>query len=69
MSPAIDLTLPVRMRIGDGEEFEVGTVTIDLVDEQAVPDMPGVKTELAAMLRSAADAVEGADTDEGGADG
>jgi hypothetical protein len=62
MSPATDITLPVRMRIGGGEEIEVGTITLDLVDGQATPDMPGVKAELAAMLRSAADAVEaGAD--------
>lgn len=62
MSPATDITLPVRMRIGDGEETEVGTITLDLADGQVAPDMPGVKTKLAAMLRSAADAVEvGAD--------
>lgn len=62
MSPAVELTLPVRMRIGDGEEFEVGTIAVDLASESATPDMPGVKTRLTAMLRSAADAVEAAES-------
>ncbi len=62
MNPLPQLTLPVRMRIGDGEEFEVGAIALTLADGQVAPGMPGVKTELAAMLRSAADAVEaGAD--------
>jgi hypothetical protein len=51
-------TLPVRMRIGNGDEFKVGTVTLDLSAEAATPDLPGVRANLAAMLRSAADAVE-----------
>lgn len=58
MSPATTMTLPVRMRIGDGDEFEVGTIDIDLVAGTAQPDMPGVRPRLAAMLRTAADAVE-----------
>lgn len=57
MSPA-EVTLPVRMRVGDGEEFEVGSITVDLVGETADPDLPEVRPKLAAMLRSAADAVE-----------
>lgn len=69
MSPAAEVTLPVRMRIGDGAEYEVGSITLDLVSGQTVPDLPGVKTELAAMLRSAADAVEAVEADESGAAG
>lgn len=58
MSPAVELKLPVRMRIGDGEEFEVGSMHFDLVSETADPEPLEVKAQLAAMLRSAADEVE-----------
>lgn len=58
MSPATELTLPVRMRVGDGNEFEVGSITLDLVSEGADPDLLNVKPQLAAMLRSAADEIE-----------
>ena len=51
-------TLPVRMRIGNGAEFEVGTVSLDLLTEAASTSLTGVRANLAAMLRSAADAVE-----------
>jgi hypothetical protein len=46
------------MRVGDGDEFEVGTIEFDLVAGTTQPDMPGVRPRLAAMLRAAADAIE-----------
>lgn len=58
MSPATTVTLPVRMRVGDGNEFEVGTVTVDFLDDTAQPDLPGIRPNLAALLRTAADAIE-----------
>jgi hypothetical protein len=58
MSPATTVTLPVRMRVGDGEEVEVGTITLDLTDEAARPELPDAGSNLAALLRAAAAAVE-----------
>lgn len=58
MSPATTVTLPVHMRIGDGAEFEVGTVEADLATGTTEPELPGLRPRLAALLRTAADAVE-----------
>jgi hypothetical protein len=46
------------MRVGDGEEVEVGTITLDLTDEAARPELPDAGSNLAALLRAAAAAVE-----------
>jgi hypothetical protein len=50
------VNLPVHMRIGEGAEFEVGTVIWEPTDTE--PDTTAGKAQLAALLRAAADELE-----------
>jgi hypothetical protein len=53
------ITLPVHMRVGDGEEFHIGDVTLDVLSDDATAQ---VREGLAQFLRAAADAYEQAGT-------
>jgi hypothetical protein len=56
--------LPVFMRVGKGEEHQIGTITPDVEENIGTTAIGG--QEMAALLRSAADAIE---TGTIGADG
>lgn len=60
--PALLLTLPVRMRIGEGDEFDVGVLTMDLRDSDGAPvteaTPAAVRAAIARLLREGADRVE-----------
>lgn len=53
---AAEIELPVYVRVGDGAEVEIGTITFDGSEE------PGV--EMGAFLRAAAAAYEAAPTQD-----
>lgn len=59
--PAV-ITLPVHVRVGDHIEAHFGDVTVELVDG-GVP-LSGVRTQLAAFLREAADVLENPSEDD-----
>lgn len=60
---AAEVSFPVRLRVGEGDECLLGTLTVDTRED--------VRPKLAEFLHEAADAFAQADTtdDEGGTDG
>lgn len=63
------ITLPVYMRVGNGEEFHLGDFTADGNGNAEFVDGNGAakygRTEMAALLRAAADEIEGPPSGEG----
>ncbi|MFJ1995311.1 hypothetical protein [Streptomyces asiaticus] len=51
-----NLTLPVFMRVGGGAEFHLGDFTVDANETEGV--LQYGRSELAAMMRAAADEIE-----------
>lgn len=59
---SLEVSLPVYMRVGDTPEQHLGTVTMPLRGGHA--ELVGLRTELAALYRALADALEGPLQDE-----
>ncbi|MCI3240281.1 hypothetical protein [Streptomyces spinosisporus] len=57
-----EITLPVHVRVGDHIEARFGDITVQLADG-GVP-LSGVRTQLAAFLREAADVLENPSEDD-----
>lgn len=50
---AAEVHMPVRLRIGSGDEFEVGTLTVSNTE-----DIAGLDMQLVRALRAVADDIE-----------